>query len=405
MKETSEVSGFVRSSVFNKWIVPGAIYVALASGAGNPIRCHESSCDSSAAYLTITALLVLIIPFVRGSGRVLLQLIVLGFGFLILSVIGYASQMPLFVYSKAWGAFLASGFIVIYMVHLLLHGGVMGFAQGLARIMFMVLSLTLLFKASQGGVMDRDVSYLLNGPIVFGWLMGIGALCSVYIFIIKRELIYSLIAICLSLGVLWSGSKGPIFAYFLSAIFLCIVIEGFAFGKLKRIWIFLAAAVIAIFLVISVEYFSDSRLGLLLNIYENGIDYSEGSVGVRLAAYESSVELILENLLNGIGSGGFAKYQPDLMYPHNLHLEILLEYGLIIFAAYAALLFYGVVNGNPLFRSIIVFVAICISFSGDVSYLRYLLPFLVMQGFYPYKRGSISNKTIHRIYPITRRIL
>ena len=363
--------------------MPSAIYASLASGAGNPIRCHESSCDISLAYLAITVILILVTSFIRVKGLVLLQLILLSFGFLILAMIGYTSYIPLFVYSKAWGAFIASGFALLFMVYHIQYEGYVGLAHGFVRIMLMVLGLTFLFKAAQSGLMDRDVPYLLNGPIVFGWLMGIGALSSVYILILERSLINLLIAISLFLAVIWSGSKGPILAYLLSAIFMYVVIGGFRFGRLMQICIFLTVVTIAVILSVSTEKMLDSRLGLLFDIYMNGVDYSEGSVGVRLASYESSLQLISENLFSGIGPGAFAKYEPELMYPHNVHLEVLLESGLMVFAVYAALVVYGVIHGNPLIRSIIIFFVICMSFSGDVSYLRYLMPFLLLNILYP----------------------
>ena len=98
-----EVGSFSHLSVLNKWIVPSAIYAALASGAGNPIRCQESSCDISVAYLVMTVLLILITPFIRVRGRVLLQLIVLSFGFLILGMIGYTSSIPSVSYTHLFG--------------------------------------------------------------------------------------------------------------------------------------------------------------------------------------------------------------------------------------------------------------------------------------------------------------
>lgn len=387
----SDVNSFSPATLFNKWIVPGAMYVALASGAGNPIRCNESSCDYSATYLAITAALVLITPLIRGSGRVVPQLIVLGFCLLILGVIGYSSTMPEFVYSKAWGGFLASGIVLLYVVHLRLNVGFRGLAAGLARIMFVVLCATFLFKAWQRGIMDRDIPYLLNGPIVFGWLMGIGALCAVYVFILKRGLINALIAACLSLGVLWSGSKGPILAYVTSIIFLYLAEGGVTLPKLWRISI-LGLVAVTFLLLVPTDSFSDSRVGLLVEIYEDGINYSEGSVGVRLASYENAAALISDHPMMGIGSGAFAKYEPELMYPHNVHLEVFLEYGLVIFAAYTLFLLYGLVNGNPLVRSIIIFVAICMSFSGDVSYLRYLLPFLLLQTLHLHRKSVALRK-------------
>lgn len=387
-----DVSRISLSSLLNNWVVPGAIYVALASGAGNPIRCHESSCDFSAAYLAITAALFFIAPFIQGCGRVVPQLIVLGFGLLIFGVIGYASPMPEFVYSKAWGGFLASGFVLFFMVHLLLQVGLRGLALGLARIMFLVLGATFLFKVAVGGVMDRDIPYLLNGPIVFGWLMGMGALCALYLFILERGLVNALGSICLSLGVLWSGSKGPILAYALSTIFLYIAVGGFTFAKLRLITVLGLTAVAAILLVDPADSLSESRFGLLVDIYENGINYSEGSVGVRLAAQESAVGLIQENPMTGIGPGGFAEHDPLLMYPHNVHLEVLLEYGLFIFTAYALFMMHGVARGNPLIRSIVLFFVISMSFSGDLSYLRYLLPFLLLSTLRLPQRSNVPKK-------------
>ena len=380
-----EVDSFSHSSFFNKWIVPGGIYVALSSGAGNPIRCDESLCEVSEEYFAFMAILLLITPFIRVNRSVLFPIIILIFGFLILGVIGYASSMPLFVFSKAWGAFMASGFAFIFMHHLIQHTGLSGLAQGFVRIMLTVLGLTLLFKAAQGGLMDRGVLFILNGPIVFGWLMGVGALCSIYILSLKRNLINFLIVIGLSLAVIWSGSKGPIIAYFLSAIFMYVYNGGFRVGKVIQVWLFSILVVLVIIQTGVIEEILESRIGTLFDVFNNGIDYSEGSVGVRLASYQTSLELISENLFSGIGSGVFAEYEPKLMYPHNVHLEILLEYGLVIFVFYALLLIRGVVYGSLLIRSVIIFFVICMSFSGDVSMLRYLLPFLLINIFPQYQ--------------------
>jgi hypothetical protein len=303
--------------------------------------------------------------------------------------------MPEFVYTKAWGGGLASGFVFIFMVHLILHLGMRGLALGLTRIMFLVLVVTALFKASVGGVMDRDIPYLLNGPIVFGWLMGLGALCSVYVLTLERSLFNALICICLSLGVLLSGSKGPILSFAFSAIFLYFTVGGFTFTKLRLIAGLGLLAIAAIFLSDSANSLSESRFGLLVDIYDNGINYSEGSVGVRLAAHESAVGLIQENIMTGIGPGRFAEHDPMLMYPHNVHLEVLLEYGLVIFTVYALFIIFGITQGDPLIRSIVLFFVICMSFSGDVSYLRYLLPFLLLHTLRLTRKSNLSKKIIY----------
>jgi hypothetical protein len=381
-------------SLYNEWIVPFAIYITLASGAGNPIRCNESFCDFSITYLLIVVVLFFITPFIRKVGRVIPQIIGLVFFFLVLNVIGYFSTIPYFVYSKAWGGFLASGFALVFLVHILMHGGTIKLANCLCRISSIMLFVTLLYKIFYGGVFDRDIPYLMNGPIVFGWLMGLGGLCSIYILILRGGIINFLMLIWLSLGVLWSLSKGPILAYILSIIFLYFVVEKFNFIKIIRIFgagLFIVA-IVFIFLNIIPDSIIESRFGLLKNIYDDGINYSEGSIGVRLSIYESALSQISENMGIGIGSGAFAKIEPELMYPHNVHLEILIEYGIVIFSLYTVILVCAVVHGDYLIRTIVVFFSVCLSFSGDFSYLRFLLPFLILHPFRLHLTNKFQNK-------------
>jgi O-antigen ligase len=366
--------------MINGWLVPGGIYLALASGAGNPIRCHESSCEFSALYAVISVFLFLIALIIWKSIRLVAPQLILGIGFLmVFAVIGYFSPLPYFVGSKAWGGLFASGFIIFFMAHLVLHVGTSGLALGLVRVIFFAFIITFLFKASVGGIMDRDTPYLLNGPIIFGWLMGLGGLCAAYLYFFERKLMMLFFCIVLSIGVFWSGSKGPIIAYAISMFFLYFFVGGFAFAKLKIVLVIIFLVVLlGVWFLDFQNFLSASRFGLLVDIYENGINYSEGSVGVRLAAVKFAFSLFQESPFLGIGPGGFAEYDSILMYPHNIHLEILLEYGLLVFLPYIFLVGFGLLNGSILIRSLVLFFVICMSFSGDFSYFRYLLPFLLL---------------------------
>lgn len=226
--------------------------------------------------------------------------------------------------------------------------------------------------------MDRDVSYLLNGPIVFGWLMGIGGLCAFFVAMKTRSATDWLQVAGLGFGVLMSDSKGPIIAFVLCAAFYYVSILGV--GAMRR-----AAKVVCGAFVLAVvgclagegELLSGTRLGLLFEVVSEGTNASEGSVGVRAAAFEQALELALD-LLHRYRTGGVCCPHPALMYPHNVHLEVLLEYGLLPFVAYGGLIAAAMYMANASIRTLILFVVICLSFSGDVSYLRFLLPLLFL---------------------------
>jgi hypothetical protein len=362
---------------FNRWMVPSSIYIALAAGAGLPIRCHDAACDFSVEYLIIAAPLIALLPVLELPWRARLAISVLVLGGVYLAAFTTIATFPEFVFAKAYGGFFAAAIVYAYMAHAVTEEGFDGFARGFARVALAVLAFTAIYRLPEG-LMDRDVSYLLNGPIVFGWLMGIGGLCAFFVAMKTRSATDWLQVAGLGFGVLMSDSKGPIIAFVLCAAFYYIIL---GVGAMRR-----AAKVVCGAFVLAVvgclagegELLSGTRLGLLFEVVSEGTNASEGSVGVRAAAFEQALELALNILPYGIGPGEFAVHDPALMYPHNVHLEVLLEYGLLPFVAYGGLIAAAMYMANASIRTLILFVVICLSFSGDVSYLRFLLPLLFL---------------------------
>ncbi len=351
------------------WVAPVAIYIALVSGAGNPIRCSESVCEVQIGLsMLMVFLMVPALLLIKYSPRIILQVILLLLSAWCLALSGN-SELPEFVWSKSWGGLLASAIILIYMSHVVLYYGHIALARGLAVILFVVLLATLLFKIWHNGLLDRDLAYIANGPIVFGWLMGIGGLAAAYTYLKTQRMSSLLLWGSLSVGVLWSVSKGPILAYLISCAYLMLMFARYCL-LLKCILIFGAA--------LKIIEFDETRFMLVATLMESEIDYSEGSVGARLASYETAWQLIRSNYLVGIGAGNFAIYEPLLMYPHNVHLEILLEYGIFAFFIYLILLCRAIFFGESWVRAISIFMTISMLFSGDVSYIRYILPFLLL---------------------------
>lgn len=363
---------------FYNWVIPASIYISLASGAGNPIRCHESVCNFVAANLLITLSLAFVVFMLRAASvSVFPQLIGLLIGMVCVGILSIGTQFPQFVLSKIWGGGLASGFLLVLISSICLYGGIKELARGISRITIFVMLFTLLYKVSNNALFNRDV-YVINGPIVFGWIMGLGALCSAFIYLQGNRKTDFFVLNLLSIGVFWSGSKGPITAYVISLLLLLISYRGFSLAKMLALLFISIGLASALFAPNFDEMLRGTRFDVILNAFDNDIDYSEGSVGVRFEALELSSSLLGEYFLKGVGPGNFAVFNPILMYPHNVHVEILLEYGILVFALYSFLIVYALATQSVLIRSVILFFLICLSFSGDVSYLRFLLPFLLI---------------------------
>ena len=101
------------------------------------------------------------------------------------------------------------------------------------------------------------------------------------------------------------------------------------------------------------------------------VDY--GSVSVRREMWLESLILWIDNPLLGAGLGNWSVYiDPILKYPHNWFFESISEnglFGVVILMVLICYLFYKVPGYSRFF---IGYFMICLSFSGDASYLRFL---------------------------------
>jgi O-antigen ligase len=208
--------------------------------------------------------------------------------------------------------------------------------------------------------------------------MGFGALCAVNLMLEHRSWRWGIVVLALTSGVFWSGSKGPILAYFVAVFFLFISCAKYFRRLILQSFLGLIILILAAYQLDLHSLLSETRFGLLLQVANEGVDIKEGSVGARISSYAQALELIGQNFPLGIGPGNFALYDQILMYPHNVHLEILLEYGFFPFIVYVAVIVYALARSSPLIRAIILFFLICMSFSGDASYLRFILPFILL---------------------------
>jgi len=225
------------------------------------------------------------------------------------------------------------------------------------------------------GLFNRSDSFGLLGSITFGWISGMGLLAMS----LKRnkKLIDFLLIAFFFLMVLWTGSKGPLFAFFIIAFFFVNRILG------KKI----AGKIIVIFFLIISFFFvktysEDIRsVRAAMSFFEDPEGYTsgagKGSIGLREYYLDYSLEIYQRNPFFGVGFGGWNDSSfIDHRYPHNIYLELLSETGPIGILIFILLLY------NLRYRSIFgytgIYVMICLSFSGDFSYFRYALFMLLI---------------------------
>ncbi|WP_323752001.1 O-antigen ligase family protein [Marinobacter sp.] len=271
-------------------------------------------------------------------------------------------------------------FIVVTLIACILSGklisnyGQYRFWHCYLLVSLAILAMTIVFKL-KFGLMDRDVRFFLNGPIVFGWLMGFAALVSYVNFLRRQKLHLFLVTVLFSLAVVWTASKGPLVA--LAFVFFYFSLAHRIGRRYLLLGGFFAIGVAAVFFDVLWAAFLDSRFSGVYRLAQADVTQSDwGSIGIRQAMLFDSLAKILEFPLLGIGLGN---YQYDvLFYPHNEHLEVFLELGVFAGFFHIAVVMWMLAKSNVEYRGYILFFLLCTSFSGDIGYLRfvYVLGFL-----------------------------
>lgn len=252
--------------------------------------------------------------------------------------------------------------------------GITETCKAMCAVLFAILVATFLYKLHYG-FFDRTVRFFLNGPIVFSWLMGVLAILSLHLAINTNSKIYYLVFALAFLAVIWSMSKGPLVA--LSATLAFYFARNIK-NKNASAALFVVASVIFITVYFIRDALLSSRYMAIFRVSQGeGVD--EGSVGTRMGMWTDSVELAHDHPLLGVGLGNWQFYTDnDFFYPHNFVLELASEMGIVFtfFTFVVIVVAAWKIRRNPFF-SVVVFLFICLMFSGDVTYMRYPLAFLI----------------------------
>ncbi len=233
------------------------------------------------------------------------------------------------------------------------------------------------------------VSILGANPIVVASFLAIAAGMMIVLLVrsnMKKWFFYLPILTLLLVGLIMTGSRGPIISLLLGSIFYLVLFEK---EHSKRI--ILSGTMLVFLLLIIMLILPDNFTTRYLN-YTTGdlVIQREGvkrvsTIAMRLQYWELSISEWLHNIktvLVGVGSGGFSSFyilRDYKFYPHNMFFEVLLELGIIGFTVLIMfwykiikIIFYlkkieniSIVSAMWVVAAIIRFLGA--QFSGDIS--------------------------------------
>lgn len=350
------------------------LYVFLAVGSISP---YFLPIQLGPAFLALSVMLVMMLS--RSSDyfqELAYSAVALTPILLVLLLSSLHSQNLEYAFYKVDGAVLVTLVTAPLAAYSARRLGELRFAVIFRNVALLVLFTTVAYKINFG-FWDRGVRYFINGPIVFGWIMSAAAIISLYTLRREGGLFSALLCIIFSLAVLWTLSKGPILALCVSATYVLL--------DLKRpLKVFSGLAIMLIGVYLASGIFPDAylvRLQGIQRIITGDLQGSDSaSTYVRFLMILQSTETFVQNASIGVGLGDWSRHADFLSrydYPHNIYLELLAETGLfgaaVIFTAIGRL-FY---RSSKLGRAIALVFLLGSAFSGDISYLRLPLTFLI----------------------------
>lgn len=244
----------------------------------------------------------------------------------------------------------------------------------------LIVFLTFLFKL-KFGFFDRNGRFLFNGANVFGWISGCWTITACFLYSRTKKLFLLLLGLIFFSCVIWSGSKGALISTLL-CLFFMMYIKEFSFKK----YLSLSAIIAFLYLTYSDfidllnEYTPNSRFLAIFRIFQGTTEeVDEGSVEVRKELVKDAINAFVQHPFTGIGLGNFDQYSFwGFFYPHNAHLEVFAEMGVLIGTLYLFFIGFCILRAQFYFSIVGVFFLIASTFSGDISYLRFAFVFLLI---------------------------
>lgn len=251
------------------------------------------------------------------------------------------------------------------------HGEIQ-FLRSFFLVTMAILLITVMYRLMLGlSLTGREGRYFLNGPITYGWIMGLSALIGHIIYSRTGNVFYVVASLICMFFMIGTNSKGPLIAFIVS-ITLVLFIK---FKETRRMKLLTIGYPILLTIALS---FSDSssidRLRILIEPTNNQTAEALGTFSIRTMAYAESWKMIQNNPLFGVGIGNWDNFSNiKILYPHNYLLEIGSELGLVALVIFGLQLVWILRHSGFSGCMILIFFSVALLFSGDLSYHRYLI--------------------------------
>lgn len=252
---------------------------------------------------------------------------------------------------------------------------IQSFTKGLFYILIAVL--LMIFFYCIGSLNSFDYNNRLEigilNPI---WITRIALECLIlYFFLFNRNSIKTILLLCLILPVVYaSGSKGPLFAFILTTIFYVLKDKNISIKNFKFIFGILFFLTVCFFAYSKLIQFDNYFTQRFLTIIPENVDLNATEDNRALF-----IPIIVNNFFNqdyltilfgaGIGNTSkifYGRYINDRFYPHNMTVEILCEFGLIvlIILIVTVIIFFTKTKGP--YKYLFFYFILNSMFSGDI---------------------------------------
>ncbi|WP_419813544.1 O-antigen ligase family protein [Bacterioplanoides sp.] len=287
------------------------------------------------------------------------------------------------------------GGIILYCTWrtgLLLYGE--RFIDMFIQVGLLFLFLTFMYKLN-AGFWDRGVRFFINGPNVYGWILALLSILSIYRFSLTKNKRYIVFILLFVVAIFWTQSKGP---------FVALIGGGFAYmlvsGGVKH----LLVALVSFLVIVLTLWLNDlipARYLVFFNLMDsNFLQDNYGSIGIRFSMLIDGINIFLNNMAFGIGMANWDLYSSTsesngpISHPHNIVVELLAEHGAAGFLLFGFTLLAIFVKTTKLGKAVVAIFLIGLMFSGDMTYWRllYALPLALM----PIKNVKWNTLSIYR---------
>ncbi|MEK6265289.1 MAG: O-antigen ligase family protein, partial [Clostridium sp.] len=368
----------INKNIFYYYFIAFLLLINLISGGVVPLGQDQSKDIVKMSLLIINILVIPMLGIKKCDFKVLTIYFCIAFFTLIASSLRTKELM--YTIEKLDAILLGVPFSVLIILGLYNKIGLIELLKILVKVGFLLLLATFFYKL-MFGFWDRNTRFFLNGANVFGWLMGLYFLASIYIYSIHRLKLFLFFSFFFLLGIFWSESKGTLLSSLLCV--LMIVFTQFEGRKTKTL-VFSIISLFIFFNQFMQEYiqshYPGSRLLAIFRIFNGELQESDqGSIGVRSELFSEATNFFIDNPIFGIGLGNFKAYSiSGFDYPHNAHIEIFAENGIFLGILYLVFLSYALSVSRGFLRIIIIYFLMVCTFSGDLGYLRFAFVFMLL---------------------------